>query len=1701
MRAGQVCGTCTGCSPFYSGGFPGVCANVPTRAECLDKNGVWSGYAGSLSNGGERLTLSALFRDNVTTVDSVYYDDDGEWPTRPDGAPLRSPPNLRRPMGMSAYLPGASLERASLSMGASSDDATIWRGSIVAGGTPCLPYMLLGEELRVRISDWETDPQHPSPEDAVVVRVHLTGTDLASSPPHTVTLMWENTICEIGASAVVMSELPGRRVLGAAYRSASGRRLRSEDTLVYGATLPPMPAEALIRMTVDVFTGYAECTSARLPHVSETTPFMSFWVHERGSVPTVLPHIVLYGENFGSQLHQPPPELLTAADRVDWRRYSSTPPTEAFWPNVSAVVVLPPGPDALPHVYDGAVVAPSESGHAVYFDHKNKFEGLQRITLVETVPTRVMGGVASPLAQHMSLNFMSGPPFRAVGAPSARWYRSTLFIPHRGRVDAQRLLVHDLDQTWLEQNGFAGADLFRTEARNPEQWENPASWSLGGQSVSALFAQHTNLGDASAPDQLESILLQIAAGDDVVGLQGKSFTQFAAATTLLSNWDGLQHNNWLVRENSTGTWRVMPAFAARTFGIMDAMDTLTDHQMIDLPLDYPLDGDGLCCQYGSRATHPLVAHLLSNDAEHRDFLNAIKCSMAFTFGTGLTEKLDVVEEVLLHDLNLLTDWACQNDDCDDVQTHWWNATNGTIFVEPPDQRLEQLVSAFSYIRTYISERHGRLQSLSAIEATECAYESKYWSDESYWLTRGLPGTPAEGDTVFIPGGESVVLDVDTPVLDRVVIQGHLQVSRSAEHIQLHANYIFVLNGGVLQAGSQITPLQSAFTINLHGTKSSPLVQRWGSKVLAVMKGGRLDLHGQTRSPSWTRLETPVDAGEREMTLQAGAAMDWPAGEEIAIGTTSHDVAETEIRLVESTTRTGVMTLVDAVSHSHVGATYSFAGSEVEVADGTTERREFDGRSVLASLTRSIKIVGPEDADGWGCTLVVQGHAYIDNTEMRYCGKRGSGTFAALIDGRGPGIMSGYMRNSLFRDSYGDVIATRGDTGDVLPFQFSGNVVFQATGTAYSLQAPVSLFSTNAALSIFQAGDSGGVGFDAHAITMDSNVAIGAQRYGFQVSAAACSGAPELPPNIAQASGVSGVHIVTSDPGRARCGRITGFQAIKNIGAGFSSMVTGSLTITNVVAIDNHVGFQLAGHFSPGMAPSVLIIDGSTIVARVGQDNSDGDCLPGESRRPTASIGVVPASFVELRRCTEEPPTFAQGGCDPESEGPVLMAAPDAGFMEVRSVSFLNFRSADDTCGPSYAFTHTASEQTVVFTKVKGITAMIGAEYVPVPWFLPATTENSDGPNHVVVEDRDGTFAGEANAWLVSRNVGMALDCSLLASQKALRCGADQEFRRLLIEPVRDNNGAGSQYLGTTWNAVSVENVADENPCNANAMTIGSVRPGCDILYRGDGDGRFWTAFDVKTPRRIRFKMQPLVGSLRLRVLPGIPPRDANLPPAILTIAFPVDPVHTYYVWKDGVRLMPEPAGYTVGVQDATGTYTRADHSITLALHVSNVIELRAERTLVLDVMVRDLNTSSDIAGAFVPLFGVDEMNAVVGSVESEEVSVLSTRETVRVDVVSESLMALHPGSFAVDCGDRFTLADAANALAFEEVDPLDFGTTEEDWYLRNLFRQATAFVRGCNDPNAYDYRVGDVDHDPNACNYASMRCRKRTPALSYHLDR
>ena len=106
-----------------------------------------------------------------------------------------------------------------------------------------------------------------------------------------------------------------------------------------------------------------------------------------------------------------------------------------------------------------------------------------------------------------------------------------------------------------------------------------------------------------------------------------NLVEYAAASSLLSNWDGLAKNSWIIRLNSSGwrmpncvgssptcaakTWRLMPASLARTFGVMGAVDTLTDHQMIDLPLHYPVDGIGLDAsmhqgQGDASPAHPLL---------------------------------------------------------------------------------------------------------------------------------------------------------------------------------------------------------------------------------------------------------------------------------------------------------------------------------------------------------------------------------------------------------------------------------------------------------------------------------------------------------------------------------------------------------------------------------------------------------------------------------------------------------------------------------------------------------------------------------------------------------------------------------------------------------------------------------------------------------------------------------------------------------------------------------------------------------------------------------------------------------------------------------------------------------------------------------------------------------------------------------------
>jgi hypothetical protein len=105
-----------------------------------------------------------------------------------------------------------------------------------------------------------------------------------------------------------------------------------------------------------------------------------------------------------------------------------------------------------------------------------------------------------------------------------------------------------------------------------------------------------------------------------------------------------------------------------------------------------------------------------------------------------------------------------------------------------------------------------------------------WSWRSTW---GGTDPPVEGDTVVIPEGQRVLLDVSPPRLFLMLVQGTLVFSRAVEHIFLNASYILV-QGGNLEVGSEDEPYLSRATITLHGDRLKSIeIPHIGAKVLAV----------------------------------------------------------------------------------------------------------------------------------------------------------------------------------------------------------------------------------------------------------------------------------------------------------------------------------------------------------------------------------------------------------------------------------------------------------------------------------------------------------------------------------------------------------------------------------------------------------------------------------------------------------------------------------------------------------------------------------------------------------------------------------------------------------------------------------------------------------------------------------------------------
>jgi len=88
-----------------------------------------------------------------------------------------------------------------------------------------------------------------------------------------------------------------------------------------------------------------------------------------------------------------------------------------------------------------------------------------------------------------------------------------------------------------------------------------------------------------------------------------------------------------------------------------------------------------------------------------------------------------------------------------------------------------------------------------------------WSDPDTWPNGYVPEF---GEDVIIESHMNVVLDIDTPALGNLYIDGVLQFSKSRENSLLEASSIYVRNGALI-AGSKSASHMNKIEILLHST--------------------------------------------------------------------------------------------------------------------------------------------------------------------------------------------------------------------------------------------------------------------------------------------------------------------------------------------------------------------------------------------------------------------------------------------------------------------------------------------------------------------------------------------------------------------------------------------------------------------------------------------------------------------------------------------------------------------------------------------------------------------------------------------------------------------------------------------------------------------------------------------------------------------
>src|SRR5689334_7673249 len=325
--------------------------------------------------------------------------------------------------------------------------------------------------------------------------------------------------------------------------------------------------------------------------------------------------------------------------------------------------------------------------------------------------------------------------------------------------------------------------------------------------------------------------------------------------------------------------------------------------------------------------------------------------------------------------------------------------------------------------------------LGAQEARARSAKATNWSDPATWPNRKVP---VAGDKVIIEKDKQVVLDVNTPPLNGLTINGKLSFANNKD-VELITEWIML--HGELEIGTEKAPHTRKATITFTNNVKNEDISGVGGTTDRVdrgimLMGGTLNLHGPEKS-TWTKLSKTAEKGST--SIEVLSAADWKAGEEIVLASTDFDPRQAErrtIAAVHANTNGGnTITLDKPLEYMHFGK-ITF---------------DVDERGEVGLLTRNIKLQASADAAesfyGGHVMAMVGSKMFVEGVEFNRMGQ--NMTLARYpihwhLIGDAPGQ---YIRNAAIHDTYNRCVTVHGTNF----LHVENNVTYNTVGHCFFLE--------------------------------------------------------------------------------------------------------------------------------------------------------------------------------------------------------------------------------------------------------------------------------------------------------------------------------------------------------------------------------------------------------------------------------------------------------------------------------------------------------------------------------------------------------------------------------------------------------------------------------------------------------------------------